>query len=157
KNHGSHCGPSARGSRLDADHPENGVLIPRRNSGSRRFRANAFLNHVIHRSVGISFFKPLTASHPLEPPHPLVKSCKNGAVVRVSPHIVSTSPTQPATKPERMLTLLRRARGGPEILRELPDGRRAAAPTALKCIFFNYQQELNREFCAKLQWLIRNN
>ena len=30
--HGSQCGPSAPGSRLDADHPENGVLIPRRNS-----------------------------------------------------------------------------------------------------------------------------
>jgi antirestriction protein ArdC len=29
-NHGSHCGPSAPGSRLDADHPEKGVLIPRR-------------------------------------------------------------------------------------------------------------------------------
>jgi hypothetical protein len=29
-NHGSHCGPAAPGSRLDADHPENGVLIPRR-------------------------------------------------------------------------------------------------------------------------------
>src|ERR1700691_1159937 len=28
KNHGSHCEPSAPGSRLDADHPENGVLIP---------------------------------------------------------------------------------------------------------------------------------
>src|SRR5450755_4448745 len=31
-NHGSHCGPAAPGSRLDADHPENGVLIPRRNT-----------------------------------------------------------------------------------------------------------------------------
>ena len=31
-NHGSQCGPSAPGSRLDADHPENGVLIPRRNT-----------------------------------------------------------------------------------------------------------------------------
>src|ERR1700685_4064822 len=29
-NHGSHCGPSPPGSRLDADHPEKGVLIPRR-------------------------------------------------------------------------------------------------------------------------------
>ncbi len=28
KKHGSHCGPSAPGSRLDADYPENGVLIP---------------------------------------------------------------------------------------------------------------------------------
>src|SRR5260370_41843863 len=27
KNHGSHCGPSVPGSRLDADHAENGVLI----------------------------------------------------------------------------------------------------------------------------------
>src|SRR5208282_1071507 len=32
KNHGSHCGPSLPGSRLDADYPENGVLIPCRNS-----------------------------------------------------------------------------------------------------------------------------
>src|SRR5258708_27086578 len=31
-NHGSHCGPAAPGSRLDADHPENGVLIPCRNT-----------------------------------------------------------------------------------------------------------------------------
>jgi hypothetical protein len=29
---GSQCGPSVPGSRLDADHPENGVLIPRRNT-----------------------------------------------------------------------------------------------------------------------------
>src|SRR3954453_16526850 len=36
KNHGSHCGPSARGSRLDADHPEKGVLIPCRNSLTRQ-------------------------------------------------------------------------------------------------------------------------
>src|SRR3979490_1080958 len=28
KKHGSHCGPSAPGSRLDADYPENGGLIP---------------------------------------------------------------------------------------------------------------------------------
>ena len=28
--HGSQCGPSSPGSRLDADYPENGVLIPRR-------------------------------------------------------------------------------------------------------------------------------
>src|SRR5262245_29293421 len=27
KNHGSHCGPAIPGSRLDADHPENGVLF----------------------------------------------------------------------------------------------------------------------------------
>src|SRR6516165_11758057 len=27
KNHGSQCGPSVRGSRLDADHPEKGVLF----------------------------------------------------------------------------------------------------------------------------------
>src|SRR5262245_8745815 len=30
--HGSHCGPYAWGSRLDADHPQKGVLIPCRNS-----------------------------------------------------------------------------------------------------------------------------
>ena len=30
---GSQCGPSVPGSRLDADHPENGVLIPCRNTG----------------------------------------------------------------------------------------------------------------------------
>src|ERR1700716_400064 len=35
-NHGSHCGPSAPGSRLDADHPEKGVLIPRRFTQERR-------------------------------------------------------------------------------------------------------------------------
>jgi hypothetical protein len=29
---GSQCGPSVPGSRLDADHPENGVLIPCRNT-----------------------------------------------------------------------------------------------------------------------------
>src|SRR6185437_11659013 len=29
---GSQCGPSVRGSRLEADHPENGVLIPCRNT-----------------------------------------------------------------------------------------------------------------------------
>src|SRR5674476_1512060 len=29
---GSQCGPSMPGSRLDADHPENGVLIPCRNT-----------------------------------------------------------------------------------------------------------------------------
>ena len=29
---GSQCGPSVTGSRLDADHPENGVLIPCRNT-----------------------------------------------------------------------------------------------------------------------------
>ena len=32
QNHGSQCGPSVRGSRLDADHPENGVPIARRNT-----------------------------------------------------------------------------------------------------------------------------
>jgi class 3 adenylate cyclase len=30
KNHGSQCGPLVSGSRLDADHPENGVPIARR-------------------------------------------------------------------------------------------------------------------------------
>src|SRR5207342_3825227 len=29
-NHGSQCGPTVPGSRLDADHPENGVPIARR-------------------------------------------------------------------------------------------------------------------------------
>ena len=32
---GSQCGPSVPGSRLDADHPENGVLIPCRNTGRK--------------------------------------------------------------------------------------------------------------------------
>src|SRR3954471_3913597 len=31
---GSQCGPSVPGSRLDADHPESGVLIPCRNTAS---------------------------------------------------------------------------------------------------------------------------
>src|SRR6478672_8434294 len=34
---GSQCGPSVPGSRLDADHPENGVLIPCRNTSLRQF------------------------------------------------------------------------------------------------------------------------
>src|SRR6267143_7175875 len=33
---GSQCGPSVPGSRLDADHPENGVLIPCRNTPPRQ-------------------------------------------------------------------------------------------------------------------------
>jgi predicted ATPase len=43
KNHGSHCGPTAPGSRLDADHPENGVLIP------RRFTSHALLAAVARK------------------------------------------------------------------------------------------------------------
>src|SRR4249919_3124800 len=31
-NHGSQCGPAVPGSRLEADHPENGVPIARRNT-----------------------------------------------------------------------------------------------------------------------------
>jgi hypothetical protein len=36
---GSQCGPSVPGSRLDADHPENGVLIPCRNTSTRAMRS----------------------------------------------------------------------------------------------------------------------
>src|SRR5271166_2204045 len=57
QNHGSHCGPSVRGSRLDADHPENGVPIARR-----------FHNRLIGRS---SAGKPnylILASYPVSNP-----------------------------------------------------------------------------------------
>src|SRR5207247_5316298 len=40
KNHGSQCGPSVPGSRLEADHPEKGVLIACRFTG--RARRNEF-------------------------------------------------------------------------------------------------------------------
>ena len=47
---GSQCGPSVRGSRLDADHPENGVLIPRRNTPRTSQGPRLF----IHRSLPMS-------------------------------------------------------------------------------------------------------
>src|SRR5258708_5098993 len=58
---GSHCEPSASGSRLDADHPKNGVLIPCRNTLTKRRRPidrgylyillnnRTYIGEVVHR------------------------------------------------------------------------------------------------------------
>src|SRR5712691_1917488 len=53
-NHGSHCGPSARGSRLDADHPEKGVLIPRRNTQQRRGTLNGEALNLVRDNHGMA-------------------------------------------------------------------------------------------------------
>jgi hypothetical protein len=49
--HGSHCGPAVRGSRLDADHPENGVLIPSRTEPGATVGFNAIPDQPVDGSV----------------------------------------------------------------------------------------------------------
>src|SRR5665647_3006854 len=56
---GSQCGPSVPGSRLEADHPENGVLIPCRNTLKRHwweFHSNSASSETCH--LRHRLFKP---------------------------------------------------------------------------------------------------
>src|ERR1700746_2617898 len=47
KNHGSHCGPSVLGSRLNADHPKKGVLIACRFTPEDLMREHGVLDRVL--------------------------------------------------------------------------------------------------------------
>jgi hypothetical protein len=58
--HGSQCGPLSPGSRLNADHPENGVLIPRRFTVGDGRRQREHDMEVRHRQqVGLARSQPV--------------------------------------------------------------------------------------------------